>query len=41
VPGGVEPARTSAAILRVLADGALRTAFQPIVSLADGRVLGV
>ena len=36
-----EPVRTSAAILRVLADGALRTAFQPIVSLADGRVLGV
>jgi EAL domain-containing protein (putative c-di-GMP-specific phosphodiesterase class I) len=24
-----------------MADGALRTAFQPIVSLADGRVLGV
>ncbi|NYJ06705.1 sensor domain-containing phosphodiesterase [Petropleomorpha daqingensis] len=35
-----EPARTSAAIVRVLADDALRTAFQPIVSLADGRVLG-
>jgi PAS domain S-box-containing protein len=40
VPIG-EPARTSAAIVRVLADGALRTAFQPIVSLADGRLLGV
>lgn len=36
-----EAARTSAAILRVLADDGLRTAFQPIVSLADGRVLGV
>ncbi|MGY1805605.1 EAL domain-containing protein [Blastococcus sp. SYSU D00922] len=39
-PAG-DPARTSAAIVRVLADGAVRTAFQPIVSLADGRVLGV
>jgi PAS domain S-box-containing protein len=36
-----ESARTSAAIVRVLAGDALRTAFQPIVSLADGRVVGV
>jgi PAS domain S-box-containing protein len=36
-----EAARTSAAILRLLVDDALRTAFQPIVSLADGRLLGV
>jgi PAS domain S-box-containing protein len=36
-----ETAETSAAILRVLAGDALTTAFQPIVSLADGRVLGV
>jgi PAS domain S-box-containing protein len=36
-----ETAATSAAILRVLAGDALKTAFQPIVSLADGRVLGV
>jgi PAS domain S-box-containing protein len=36
-----EAAGTSAAILRVLAGDELRTAFQPIVSLVDGRVLGV
>ena len=40
VPPG-EVTGTSAAIVRVLADDAVRTAFQPIVSLADGRVLGV
>jgi PAS domain S-box-containing protein len=36
-----DAARTSAAILRVLDDDGLRTAFQPIVSLSDGRLLGV
>lgn len=36
-----DTAGTSAAVLGVLADGALRTAFQPIVSLVDGRLLGV
>jgi PAS domain S-box-containing protein len=35
-----EAAATAAAVLQVLAGDALRTAFQPIVSLADGRVLG-
>ncbi|MEU2347924.1 EAL domain-containing protein [Modestobacter sp. NPDC049651] len=36
-----ESAGTSAAIVRLLAEDGLRTAFQPIVSLTDGRVLGV
>jgi PAS domain S-box-containing protein len=36
-----EAATASAAILRVLAGDELRTAFQPIVSLCDGRLLGV
>ena len=35
-----ETAATAAAVLQVLAGDVLRTAFQPIVSLADGRVLG-
>jgi PAS domain S-box-containing protein len=35
-----ETAATRAAVLRVLDGDALRTAFQPIVSLADGRILG-
>ena len=36
-----DPTGTAAEFVRVLADGAVRTAFQPIVSLADGRVVGV
>ncbi|CCH87436.1 Diguanylate phosphodiesterase [Modestobacter italicus] len=35
-----ETTATSAAVLQVLAGDAVRTAFQPIVSLVDGRLLG-
>jgi PAS domain S-box-containing protein len=35
-----ETAATTAAVLRVLGGDGLRTAFQPIVSLADGRLVG-